>query len=135
VQLQRILPAIEGHHVAFVTTNPDYRSETAPYPFYAVKDASSWSSKLKVVLVAASILLIVVRERPDVVISTGAACGYFSVLFGKLMGARTIWIDSMANVDKMSMAGRLARRYSDLWLTQWPHLVSPEGPHYAGAVL
>jgi hypothetical protein len=84
---------------------------------------------------AASILLIVVRERPDVVISTGAACGYFSVLFGKLMGARTIWIDSMANVDKMSMAGRLARRYSDLWLTQWPHLVSPEGPHYAGAVL
>ena len=38
------------------------------------------------------------------------------------MGARTIWIDSMANVDKMSMAGRLARRYSDLWLTQWPHL-------------
>ena len=47
---QRILPAIEGHHIAFVTTNPDYRSETAPYPFYAVKDASSWSSKLKVVL-------------------------------------------------------------------------------------
>ena len=35
---------------------------------------------------AASILLIVVRERPDVVISTGAACGYFSVPFRKAYG-------------------------------------------------
>ena len=135
VQLQRMLPIFEEHDVAFVTTHADYRGESASYRFYVVNDASSWSSKLKLAQMAVRLFLIVVRERPDIVISTGAACGYFSILFGKLIGSRTIWIDSMANVDKMSMAGRLARRYSDLWLTQWPHLASAKGPHYAGTVL
>ena len=134
MQLRRLRPAFEGHNVAYVTTNPGYRSETLPHRFYAVNDASRWN-KLRLAQMALRILVIVLRERPDVVISTGAACGYFSLRLGKLFGARTIWIDSIANVDEVSMAGQLARRYADLWLTQWPHLASPDGPHYAGAVL
>ena len=31
--------------------------------------------------------------------------------------------------------GRLARRYSDLWLTQWPHLAGPAGPAFHGGLL
>jgi UDP-N-acetylglucosamine:LPS N-acetylglucosamine transferase len=81
------------------------------------------------------ILVIMLRERPDVVISTGAACGYFSIRLGKLMGARTIWIDSIANIDEVSMAGQLVKPYADHWLTQWPHLAQPGGPRYFGAVL
>ncbi len=134
VQLQRLRPALEEHNVAFVTTNVGYRSETLPHRFYVVNEASRWD-KLRLAQMALRIFVIVLRERPDVVISTGAACGYFSVRFGKLIGARTIWIDSIANIDEVSMAGQLARRYADLWLTQWPHLASPDGPHYAGAVL
>lgn len=134
MQLQRLRPAFEEHHVAFVTTNAGYRSEALPHRFYAVNDASRWN-KLRLAQMALRIFVIVLRERPDVVITTGAACGYFSVRFGKLISARTIWIDSIANIDKVSMSGQLARRYADLWLTQWPHLASPDGPHYAGAVL
>ena len=134
MQLQRLRPAFDDHNVAFVTTNAGYRCETAPHRFYAVNDASRWN-KFRLAQMAFRILVIVLRERPAVVISTGAACGYFSIRFGKLLGARTIWIDSIANIDEMSMAGQLARRYTDLWLTQWPHLASPDGPHYAGAVL
>jgi exopolysaccharide biosynthesis glucuronosyltransferase PssD len=135
VQLQRVFPAFKEHNVAFLTTDAGYRSEALPHRFYVVNDASSWSSRLKLAQMAVRILLVVVRERPSIVISTGAACGFFSVLFGKMIGARTIWIDSIANIDELSMAGRLARRYADLWLTQWPHLASAEGPFYAGTVL
>jgi hypothetical protein len=46
-----------------------------------------------------------------------------------------IWIDSIANVDEMSLTGRLVKPYADLWLTQWPHLATPEGPQHAGAVI
>jgi UDP-N-acetylglucosamine:LPS N-acetylglucosamine transferase len=80
-------------------------------------------------------LSIILRERPDVVISTGAAPGYFALRFGKMMGARTIWLDSIANVDRLSRSGRQVRNYADVWLTQWPHLALDEGPHYSGAVL
>jgi UDP-N-acetylglucosamine:LPS N-acetylglucosamine transferase len=99
-----------------------------------VNDASRWN-KVALALLAFRIFVIILRERPDVVISTGAACGYFSLRFGKMIGARTIWIDSIANVEEMSMAGQLAGRYADLWLTQWPHLALEGGPEYAGAVL
>ena len=51
------------------------------------------------------------------------------------MGARTIWLDSIANVEELSMSGSWIGRSADLWLTQWPHLARPEGPHYAGSVL
>lgn len=59
----------------------------------------------------------------------------FCLLAGKLTGKRTIWIDSVANVEKLSLSGKLAGHIATLWLTQWQHLSRPDGPHYAGAVL
>ncbi|MFO1204693.1 MAG: hypothetical protein U1E63_02960 [Burkholderiales bacterium] len=134
MQLQRMLPAFEEHDVAFVTTDAGYRNEVVPHRCYVVNDASRWN-KLRLAQMALHVLLVILRERPNVVISTGAACGYFSIRLGKVVGARTIWIDSIANVDNMSLSGKLAKRYADLWLTQWPHLASADGPEYAGAVL
>ena len=66
---------------------------------------------------------LVLKFRPDVVITTGAAPGLVALQIGKLFGARTVWIDSLANAEKISLSGKLAERYADLWLTQWPHLV------------
>ena len=79
--------------------------------------------------------LLLLRERPDVIVTTGAAPGYAAIRLGKLLGTRTAWIDSIANADKLSMSGRLAGRHADLWLTQWPHLGGDDGPRYEGAVL
>ena len=73
-------------------------------------------------------------ERPDAVVSTGAAPGCFAIIFGRLLGCRTVWLDSVANVEQMSMSGNMVRRYSQLWLTQWPHLAAEDGPEYAGKV-
>ena len=134
VQLHRLRPAFDVHDVAYVTTNAGYRTDVPSQRFYAVNDASVWD-KIGLVKMALRVFVIVLRERPDVVLSTGAACGYFAVLAGKFLGARTIWVDSIANIEHISLAGRWARRYADLWLTQWPHLASADGPCFVGAVL
>lgn len=84
---------------------------------------------------ARQLAFIMMRERPDIVISTGAAPGYLALRLARLAGARTIWLDSIANVDQLSLSGLKVGRYASLWLTQWPHLARPEGPHYGGAVL
>jgi len=78
---------------------------------------------------------VVWRVRPDVVVTTGAAPGLAVLIAGKLLGARTIWVDSLANIERVSLAGRLARPFSDHWLTQWPHLEGARGPQFEGAVL
>ena len=137
IELLRVLPALRDCAISYVTVREEYRGDLGAAPgsaFYTVNDATSWNP-LGILQLAARMLLIVWRVRPDVVISTGAAAGYFALRFGKLLGARTIWIDSLANVEQLSRAGRMAGRYADLWLTQWPALATHDGPSYAGQVI
>ncbi|MEW6038503.1 MAG: UDP-N-acetylglucosamine--LPS N-acetylglucosamine transferase [Pseudomonadota bacterium] len=136
MQLMRLRDAFLGGDMAFVATHfSDYRKSIPPGArFYLVTDANK-KDWLRGTLLICELFWIILRERPDVVISTGAAPGYFALRLGRLLGARTIWVDSIANVGRMSLSGRLVRRYADLWLTQWEHLARPKGPHYIGAVL
>lgn len=134
VQLLRMIPAFNGHHVAFASTLGSLKGEVPGHDFYAIPDANRRRPVALLILVL-KMAWIVIRQRPDVVISTGAAPGYMGLVMGKLMGAQTIWVDSIANVDRLSMSGKLAGRHADLWLTQWPHLAAIEGPYFAGAVL
>ena len=139
VELMRITPAFGDADIAYVTVNKDYRSEAPKGRFYTVNDATRWN-KVAAAWMALRMLVIVLRERPDVIITTGAAPGYFALRFGRWVGARTIWLDSIANVDELSMSGRIAGKFADVWLTQWAHLAKPSKagmrhPEYAGAVL
>jgi exopolysaccharide biosynthesis glucuronosyltransferase PssD len=134
VQLRRIIPAFEGLEVVYVTVLESYRAQVPENRFYAVNDATRWN-KLGLIRLAFRVAWIVAKERPSVVVSTGAAPGYFALLLGRWFGARTIWIDSMANIEDLSLSGSRAGRYADLWLTQWPHLARAQGPYYKGSVL
>ena len=129
-QLMRLLPALDQHDVALIST----MDQGVGKRFYRVLDANQ-REKWAMVKMMIQVFLVVLRERPHVVISTGAAPGYMALRFGRLFGARTIWVDSFANVDQLSMAGRLAGPHADLWLTQWAHLAKPGGPEFIGAVI
>ena len=134
IELMRLRPAFEGADTAYVTVEREYRVDVPGSRFHRVNDATRWS-KLAVLLLGVRMLLVLLRERPDVIITTGAAPGYIALRLGKWFGARRIWIDSIANVDELSMSGRRAGKHADLWLTQWAHLAAEGGPEYAGAVL
>ena len=134
VQLLRIKHAFADCEVTFVTVDESYRAQVPDHRFYVVNDANRFT-KLALLKSALRLAWIVWSEKPDIVVSTGAAPGYLALRFGRLLGARTIWLDSIANVEHLSMSGSRIGRCADLWLTQWPHLARPEGPHYEGSVL
>jgi UDP-N-acetylglucosamine:LPS N-acetylglucosamine transferase len=134
VQLLRLRPAFEGAVVTYATVRPGYAQEVAPAPFRVIPDANRWQ-KIQLIRCALGILALLLREKPDVVVSTGAAPGYFAIRLGRLLGIRTIWVDSIANAEELSLSGERAGRHADLWLTQWPHLARPEGPYFRGNVL
>jgi UDP-N-acetylglucosamine:LPS N-acetylglucosamine transferase len=134
VQLLRITPAFSEHDLAFITTIESCQPDVGSARFYVVNDASRWN-KWGLLRMGLRVAWIMAKERPDVVVSTGAAPGFFAVRLGKLLGARTVWVDSMANVEQLSLSGQKIRRHADLWLTQWPHLANPDGPYFSGAVL
>jgi UDP-N-acetylglucosamine:LPS N-acetylglucosamine transferase len=134
VQLLRLRPAFDGHDVTYATTRRGYRSDIEGGRFRTIPDCNR-DEKARVIWCAVRILALLVSLRPDIVISTGAAPGYLAVRFGRWLGARTIWVDSVANADELSMAGRIVGPYSDLWLTQWAHLAAEPGPKFFGSVL
>lgn len=79
---------------------------------------------------------VILRERPKVVISTGAAAGCIVCFLAKLFRAKIVWIDSITNVDKISLSGRMVRYIADLFLVQWPELVEKnKNVEYVGEVV
>ncbi len=134
MQLLRLLPAVREHDVVVTCNHSDYGKKIPGARFRWVPDASL-DSKWRLGLQATMVALWVLRERPDVVLSTGASSGYFALRMGKRLGAKTVWVDSLANVEQLSVSGTRVEPYADLWLTQWKHLARPAGPGFRGAVL
>lgn len=133
VQLQRVMPAFEGHDVTYVTIDPTYKADVPGERVLIVRDSTRWN-KLGLIILGLQVFLSLIRIRPHIVVSTGAAPGFMAIVLGRLLGAKTVWLDSIANVEEVSMSGRMVRRWAVLWLTQWPHLATGDGPKYAGRV-
>ena len=135
VQLLRLRPAFEGCDITFATVSESYRADLdLGARFVRIPDSNMWE-KGRLVITALAVLWVLLRLRPDVVVSTGAAPGYFAVRLGSLLGMRTVWVDSVANAEQLSKSGREAGKHVSLWLTQWPHLATETGPFYHGSVL
>ena len=133
IQLLRLRPSFNGTRLRYMTTNHDFKKDVSE-PLYVVSDANIWE-KFKLVKMFLQVAWVILKFRPDVVISTGAAPGFAALFFGKVIGAKTIWIDSIANAEQLSKSGIHAKKVADVWLTQWEHLASDKGPLFKGRVL
>lgn len=135
LEMCRLYPVFEGLDVVFVSVHANYAKQVQGHRFYTIRDVSRLD-RWGIFVLLPQLVRIIVKERPDVVITTGSAPALFALAFAKLLvRAKTIWIDSIANVEKLSSSGSLARHVADVWLTQWPALRSDAGPAYWGAVL
>lgn len=135
VQMNRLVSIFEGEDLYFASTEASYADVNPTYPFYFVPEASRTSSVFTIIKQAFSVLTIVWKIRPDMVVTTGASTGFFALFFAKKFGAKTIWLDSIANIDSVSMSGEKAAKYADLYLTQWQDLACDNGPQYFGSVI
>lgn len=139
IQLQRLqFDVFDKHQTCYMGTNIGMQDLVEGKPFFVVQDCNI-NEPLNTLRCFFQALAIVRKLKPDVIVTTGAAPGLLTLLAGKMMGARTIWIDSLANTRKLSVSGKLAGYFVDLWLTQWPELASaPDGkkcPQYKGQLI
>lgn len=133
IQLMRLSNAFQDADIVYVSTHKSVKLNSANTKFYSVTDANRWN-KLRLLIMANQIRKLIATEKPDYIISTGAAPGLAAILWGRLHGCKTIWIDSIANVEKISLSGQLIRPVVDLHLTQWPHLAKGK-TQFKGTVL
>ena len=134
IQLLRLRPAFKGAAVTYASVGNDAAATVQGERYRSFPDANR-ERKFALVLQIIKISWIVLRLRPDVIVSTGASCGYVAIRVGRLLGARTLFIDSIANAEKLSLSAELVNRHAHLLLTQWQHLSTTDGPKYHGSVL
>ena len=60
------------------------------------------------------------RERPAVIVSTGAGAAVPFFWIGRLLGCRTVYLEVYDRVDSPTLTGRLCAPVTDLFLVQWP---------------
>jgi UDP-N-acetylglucosamine:LPS N-acetylglucosamine transferase len=134
VQLRRLRPAFAGLEVVYAGTDAAAEPDLGGR-YYALRNVTR-RNRLGFAVVIWQVLRLLARERPDVVVTTGAAPGFVALAAAKiLLRSRTVWIDSVSSSEAMTLSGRLARPLADAWLVQWEHLARPGGPEHWGAVL
>lgn len=134
IQLTRICNGLEANNQVIYAMPDKLFKAKKDQKVYSVVDVSA-DDKWKLIPCTLQIAYILLKERPDTILSTGAAPGAVAIMLGKLFGIRTIWVDSIANVQTISRAGRMIQRRADIFLTQWPHLSDSTTIQHQGSVL
>jgi UDP-N-acetylglucosamine:LPS N-acetylglucosamine transferase len=121
-QLLKLAACWNGYETFCVTTTEVVRNKLNKLGEVYVVGECNRQHPMRVIAVLLRCLRIVLRERPDVVISTGAAAGCMLCFLSKMIGAKVVWIDSITNVERISLSGRMVRYIADLFLVQWSEL-------------
>jgi UDP-N-acetylglucosamine:LPS N-acetylglucosamine transferase len=77
------------------------------------------------------------RERPDLIVSTGAEIAIPVVLVANLYRTPVVYIECGAQVAHPSFTGRVMYWLADSFFVQWPELLTVYGPRaqYRGSLI
>jgi UDP-N-acetylglucosamine:LPS N-acetylglucosamine transferase len=135
-QLLKVAECWNGYETFCVTTTQVVRNNLGKLGEVYIVGECNRQHPIRVIAVFLRCSRVIFKERPDVVISTGAAAGCMLCFLGKIIGAKVVWIDSITNVERISLSGRMVRYIADLFLVQWPELADRyEKVEFVGTVV
>lgn len=67
-------------------------------------------------------LRILKKEKPDVLISTGALVAVPILYLGKIMGKKIVFVETIARIEELSLTGKLIYPIADCFIVQWDNL-------------
>lgn len=127
-QMLQIMDAFEEHNTFCVTVEGS--STSGLTNVYFIRDAGKGRGALikTAILNAFRGLKILLKERPDVIVTTGADILFILICYaGKWLRAKVIYIETIARVNNPSLTGRVLYPISDLFLVQWEPLLKKYG--------
>lgn len=75
------------------------------------------------------------KERPTVMLSTGAGPAVPAALVAKAMGIRVVYVETVAATEKPTLTGRLMQPLADAFFVQWPSLLAKlKGSRHCGSI-
>jgi len=123
-EMMYLMGAFEGQDVFFVTyDNP--RTRSLSFRHYLFPNFGEKPSELLKSLPL--ILGILLKEKPDILISNGAEIAVPFMFLARLMGIRTLFIECYTRIESPTVTGRLVYPFCDDFLVLWPEMLKRYG--------
>jgi UDP-N-acetylglucosamine:LPS N-acetylglucosamine transferase len=111
--------AYEAHPHFYVFND---RTQFTPPPGVNVYTIAHAERDPRVLSNVLEVLRIFRRERPTVMLTTGAGPGVSAAVAARLLGMRVVFVESVAAVERPSLTGVLMELLADAYFVQWPEL-------------
>ena len=139
-RIRLCLVASQGGHIEELWQLKILREK---YDFYLVVPKTAWTEKLKcekvfirdlnrknrltkvssMAVMFVEQFSILLKNRADVVITTGAAVAIPICVFAKKKKKKVVYIESMARISSPSGTGKFLYKFADLFIVQWEELL------------
>ena len=137
IQMRRLLPALIDFPTVALTVDIKGASASA-FNFLSIFSLRDFNrfTPYQAIRATQEVYFTLRAVRPTNAISTGAAPGLITILLAKfLFNSRCLWIDSIANTQKLSLSGRIAKAFGVTVYTQWNEVASLSGCEFNGRVI
>lgn len=124
-QILMLKPLMERYDSFIVTEETRYQAAVEGEKTYFLKQVNRKEKACIPRLFGNAVrsLCILRREKPDVVICTGALAMISICLLAKLTGKKLIFIESFAKVTSPTETGKLLYRFADRFYVQWESML------------
>lgn len=129
-------PLMEKYDSFILTEKTKYSAGNENIKTYRLKQVNRKEAARYLILLWDSLrsLVIYLKQRPNVVITTGVLAMIPMCLLCKMFGGRLIYIESFAKVTSPTETGKLLYKYADRFYVQWEDMLAvyPEATYVGG---
>lgn len=120
-QLSMLKPLMDKYDSFVVTEQTEYKATIKNEKMYYVHQVNRKETLflLWMIVNAVKSLIIFLKEKPDVIITTGVLAVIPLCLLAKLFGKKLIYIESFAKVTSPTETGRFLYKFADRFYVQW----------------
>lgn len=123
-QLMMLKPLMEKYNSIIVTEKSQYSVENNEIKTYYLSQVNRKEKTFlfRMILNSLKTIIILIIEKPDIIISTGALSTIPLCLLGKLLRKKIIFIESFAKVNSPTLTGKLVYKFADQFYVQWEEM-------------
>ena len=123
-QILMLRPLMDKYDSFLVTEKTSYNTKTQNRKMYFLLQINRMEIffPFKMLINTFRSFYIIIKEKPDVVISSGVLATVPLCLLAKFFRKKLIYIESFAKVNTPTKTGKLLYKYADQFYVQWPQM-------------